>query len=132
MAASRSRRGPSKRQLEQDAEFASLRKILNTDELRSEQYQLDAENDVYEVVDEARYHEIVKERRTGPVNAGSDFVCQKGWLTCLPTPNRVCGIFEHRKLDKCVCIRNLSWTMMDWATMMMVKSICLMSLTKRS
>ena len=67
MAASRSRRGPSKRQLARDAEFESLRKVLRSDEVRSEQYKLDDDGDVYELVDEARYHEIVKERRGGPV-----------------------------------------------------------------
>ena len=65
MAASRSRRGPSKRQLARDAEFDSLRKVLRSDELRSEQCKLEDEGDVYEVVDESRYHEIVKQRRTG-------------------------------------------------------------------
>lgn len=67
MAASRSRRGPSKRQLARDAEFDSLRKVLSSDVLRSEQYKLEDEGDVYEVVDETRYHEIVKERRAGAV-----------------------------------------------------------------
>ena len=63
MAASRSRRGVSKRQLAQQAELASLRKVLHGDVLRSEQFKLDAEEDVYEIVDEKRYQEIVNQRR---------------------------------------------------------------------
>ena len=64
MAASRSRRGPSKRQLARDAEFDSLREVHSSDVLPSEKCKLEDEGDVCEVVDESRYH---KERRAGAV-----------------------------------------------------------------
>ena len=64
---SRGRRGPSKRKLAQDNEFDLFRKVIRGEVVRSNQFELDDEGDVYDIVDESRYHEIVKERRTGPV-----------------------------------------------------------------